>query len=497
MLRRGFQASLMTAGQLVAFAKEVLRQEFAGPRCLEFAPVKAINAKAAIVAGRYGRRFGVIAAVNFQINSRRLGLIAAMLAFASIASPGDASACTSTTSTPQTMALQSPCSPNIVTHNQKTSQAVVNVAIADADMFVPGSSRFPVKVQAPGMFSVVVYMHDAVVQLINDGFGTFSGTLDLSHEYIGPLPLAIFAYDKAYGDPSYTVELGSRMFVWVNGSSWSPSWWQIPPQAAGMKIKFVDRFNNLNASPCKPGTGTWPHCTAPTASDGFTYFENKPNGGDYGAAAFEHTDSAAYNPFTIIPGFLRIRSMYDPNYVDPYGYSRHWHTGFLATAFPDGTTNFPMGNGYYEVRMLVPQANSGGTWPSFFMQTLNAMRTGCKSGDIEEDITEQYGNDNTYTQMGQHPYCGATGKDSLVYAGHPFDLARGFQRHGLLITDTTISYYLNDKLMASAPRDQLVGGVAPQWFLMLTMAMGGGWPVVVPPAGYYDMWVDYVRYLAP
>jgi beta-glucanase (GH16 family) len=156
-----------------------------------------------------------------------------------------------------------------------------------------------------------------------------------------------------------------------------------------------------------------------------------------------------------------------------------------------------MGNGYYEARILVPQANSGGTWPSFFMQTLNSMKTKCASGDIEEDVTEEYGNDPTYTQMGQHPYCGATGADSLVYAGHPEDLASAFRRHGLLITDTTISYYLDDKLMASAPRDQLVGGVAPQWFLMITMAMGGGWPVVAPPAGHYDCYVDYLRVLAP
>lgn len=55
MLRRGFQASLMSPGQLVEFAKEVLLQEFAAPHRFELVPVKKVNAGAAIIAGRYMR----------------------------------------------------------------------------------------------------------------------------------------------------------------------------------------------------------------------------------------------------------------------------------------------------------------------------------------------------------------------------------------------------------------------------------------------------------
>jgi predicted ATP-dependent endonuclease of OLD family len=30
--------------------------------------------------------------------------------------------------------------------------------------------------------------------------------------------------------------------------------------------------------------------------------------------------------------------------------------------------------------------------------------------------------------------------------------------------------------------------------LLVNLAMGGGWAVNPPPGGYYDMWIDYVRY---
>jgi hypothetical protein len=269
-----------------------------------------------------------------------------------------------------------------------------------------------------------------------------------------------------------------------------------------MKLQWSDEFNSLSATPCKPGTGVWPKCTKPTAADGFTWYENKPGGGNFGLAAFEHTDSP-FNPYTIQTGFLRIRSQYDPNYVDPYGFGRHWYSGLLASTFPDGTTNVPMGNGYYESRILVPYGAtkgnnnaSGGTWPAWWMLTRNALQT-TGTGAIEEDITEQYGNDPAYTQAIQHIYGGATGIGGPIYKGHPEDLTWDFHRYGLLITDTTVAFYLDDIPLGSLAKAKLVGGVSPEWYVLLDLAMGGGWPVNPPPGGYYDMWIDYVKYYAP
>jgi hypothetical protein len=61
------QGSLMTPCQLIAFAKEILRLEGAVPR-FELVPIKLINAKAAIVVGRY-QRHGENGLMNWKANS--------------------------------------------------------------------------------------------------------------------------------------------------------------------------------------------------------------------------------------------------------------------------------------------------------------------------------------------------------------------------------------------------------------------------------------------
>jgi hypothetical protein len=57
LLKRGYDASCFTPAQLIEFAKEILRQEIAIGR-VEIVPIRKINACAAIVTGRYRRRFG-------------------------------------------------------------------------------------------------------------------------------------------------------------------------------------------------------------------------------------------------------------------------------------------------------------------------------------------------------------------------------------------------------------------------------------------------------
>lgn len=257
----------------------------------------------------------------------------------------------------------------------------------------------PVLVRAPGMVNVEVWTYgEMAIRLTPDFKGNFKGTLDLSQEPNGPLALAIYAWNVPPGGTA-TVSLAARETVFLHHSKKALNI-PFPAGASGMKLAWSDEFNTLSATPCKPNTGTWPKCAHPTAADGFTWYEKKPNGGDFGDAAFEHTDSP-YNPYTIMDGFLRVRSTYDPAYLDPYGWKRHWRSGLLASAFPDGSTNAPsLADGYYETRILVPHAAtgpnnknaSGGTWPAFWMMDLNEFKPGA-TGALEIDMTEEYGND--------------------------------------------------------------------------------------------------------
>jgi beta-glucanase (GH16 family) len=399
------------------------------------------------------------------------------------------------------MAIQSPCSPNVVTDNQVTTPYPSDVALPDLNAsMLP--APLPIQVTAPGMLNVEVWTHGTLAtRLTETSSGLFTGTLDLSKEPAGPLNVRLFAWNSPPGDNSFTVNLSAILDLFVFGH---PAQIPFPAAAAGMKLAWSDEFNTLSATACKPGTGVWPNCAPPTATDGFTWFENKPGGGDFGDAAFEHTDSR-FNPYQIEAGFLRIRSTYDPNYVDPYGYGRHWYSGLLGSAFNDGTTNVPnLQNGYYEARFLTPNSSSGvpwsgdggGTWPAFWMLDLGTLQPGAQ-GTIEEDVSEQYGENQNYTQANQISYGNATG-GNWIYRGQPGpDLTADFHRYGLLVTSSTVTFYFDDHPLGSIPKASLPGTPTPNWFLLFDLAMGSGWPDKAPPSNYYDMWIDYVRYYSP
>lgn len=341
--------------------------------------------------------------------------------------------CETSTGSDYTMAIQSPCSPNVVTTNQLTTPFPANIAISDANAAMV-AAPLPIQVTAPGMGNVEVWTHGALAtRLTKQSNGVFTGELDLRREPAGPLNVRFFAWDSAPGDNSFTVNLVGILDLFISGH---PAKIPFPAGAVGMRLVWSDEFNKLSAAACKPGTGTWPNCTTPTAADGVTWFENKPGGGDFGDAAFEHTDSP-YNPYKIEDGFLRIRSTYDPNYVDPYGWGRHWYSGLLGSAFDDGTTNVPnLQNGYYEARFLSPNSSAGvpwssqggGTWPAFWMVDMQSFQPGTE-GVIELDISEQYGEDASFTQANQIAYGTATGVDcsncaNWIYRGSPDDLRK-------------------------------------------------------------------------
>ena len=400
-----------------------------------------------------------------------------------------------TTATTNQMAILAPCSQNVITANQKTAPALIAMDITDANAAV-NAGLIPVSVQALGMQNVEVWTHGSMAVRLTAGVsGMFSGNLDLSKEPTGPLRARFMAWNSAPGDNSYTVELIGEETPFVNAGAKTPS--PVPAGAADMALAWQDQFATLSATPCKPGTGVWPNCTAPTASDGFTYLENIGDGSDYGDCAFEHTDGK-YNPYTMQSGFLRIRATYDPNYHDPYGHNRKWYCGLLRTAFADGSSNLPaISYGYFEFTVLVPNAAAaagatGGTWPAVWQTT---RKNTAATGSLELDEAELYGNGPAYYQSGAAAYGAATSTATgFVYAGNPDgDLTWDWHRFGLLVTPTTVTSYFDDKPMGSQPMPQYADKSAPLWGWMMNLAMGSGWPVNAPPANHYDMWIKEIR----
>lgn len=430
------------------------------------------------------------------------------------------------------MAIISPCVDTIITQNQVTPH-VTNVAISNTNMFIPASATFPVQLQAPGMVNVEVWTHGVMAKrLTSDGVGGFSGTVDTTKaalcapplaglcNYEGPMLMEVIGWNTAPGDNSFTFKLQATLDVWVHNTlnSWYP--FGVTPKGAGtMRQVFLDRFGTLSATACKPGTGPWgsPSCVKPSATDGFTYYENMPEGGNFGNAAFEHTDSPTRNPYNLKTtqctgagceaGFLRIRSTYDPNYVDPYGFNRHWYGGLLSTMFPDHTSRLPvMNTGYCEARIKIPKADaswntgaSGGTWPALWM--LDRDTTGTSGGNEEVDIVEENGAFGSWLAVNMHSYSPVTGPNQAIYHNQPLpgkqDLTWEFHRYGVSWNPTTTTAWFDDQNLGSVPSPVFPGGKLFSPFLMVDMDQGGGWPSNPPPAGYNDLWVDYIKCYAP
>lgn len=412
----------------------------------------------------------------------------------------------STTAGVNQMAILAPCSPDVMTSNQNTTPALVGIGISDSDALVP-AGQIPVSVQAQGLANVEVWTHGSMATKLTNASGEFVGTLDLTKEVAGPLHVIFHAWDSAPGVTG-TIHLQAEYTLLVNGTRVAIS---PPAPACGMTLAYSDNFSKLSATPCKPGTGTWPNCTAPSASDGFKWYENLANGQDFGNCANEHTDGK-YNPFTILPmGGLRIRETYDTNYIDPYGAKRTQYCGVLSSGFKDGTNSLPttITDGYYAARVMVPNSAcrdwgnntcSGGTWPSFWMTAQNSTNA---IGGIELDMMEMYGNNPAYFQGYTHAYAPAsyppgTGKS---YAGQPNgDLTNDFHVYGMLVTGSgtpqgKVCNYLDDAQMACSPMPHFAppsAALKPTWNLMVELASGGGWHEAAPPSNQYDYFVDWV-----
>ena len=434
---------------------------------------------------------------------RLSSLIGVLLCFSCIT---PALACTAPAPATNQMAILTPCSPTLVTANQKTAPALTYIAIAAADAMQYPNAAQPFQVHAIGMVNVEVWVHGAMAaRLVNNGSDIFTGAINTYNENAGPLPISIFAWNSAPGDNSYTVSLAAKDLVIRPGQFYVPAqhW---PAAAAGMHLVWQDDFNSqftLHSVSCKTGTGIWPNCQAPTSADGWWY-ENKAGGGDFGDAAFEHSDSVnGYGPFTVYQGGLQIRATYDPNYVDPYGFHRHWRSGILSGAFPDGSTNAQMttaGDGYYEIRVITPDAQpNGGTWPAFWTLDRRAI-TNHAIGNTEWDVMEEYGLDKNYWHANEWDYSPATGPNGAIFQGYPApgkDLSVDWHRYGLLVKGGNVTAYFDGVPFGTRAEGTLGDGIHPNPFFLIDLAMGSGFPVNPPPAGYFDMWVSDVEYYAP
>ncbi len=371
--------------------------------------------------------------------------------------------------------LTTPGPTSVATYNQALGPRAYAARLDDAAMRIrPGTISFAGV--AKGLRSVAVVVHGAWTIAVPDARNVFRANVDLSKAAAGPLVVDVYGWDVPPDTPGYKVALNLRVHLFVEGGQSATPPVERPPghPAHGRKLVWEDRFDKLAPE-------TW-------------YAGPKPDGQEYGAAAFMRFGASEADPYSVIDGFLRLRASYLPDRTDPAGWNRAWVTGHLSTGFPDGSASAAFRKGYFEARMLLP--SGAGTWPSFWLLDQHGIRHSEADGAVEIDVIEGYGHSTTSYVATEHdwPPPSAKGKGyrraQRNITGLP-DSSLAFHDYGVEVSDDELIFYHDgiEKFRAPLYRKETVS----PFFAMLALAMSHDWPITVPPSGYYDLWIDHVR----
>jgi hypothetical protein len=465
-----------------------------------------------VVASETSRRYVVQAAdsgkdIIFSVkpNAGTTATSQAMTAFTTLPTLDDDTGTPITTDTgavlelaDRSLQILAPYSPDQNRTNKfaDPSHTGITVTISDSDIFV-GPTQIPLSFCAPGVQILNIY-HSGVLQLslVPDDDGYVQGILPITNIKNGALWIEVRALVDGKTEDLTTFAICSGFDVIVRGGSTAPLN-AIPPaaQTNGLTvIGFSEDFSQaLNVS-----TGT----TLPSGGKWFGNQAFDPRG--YGDSTFAPPEGP-YGTMKVIDKMLRVRSVYNPDaqtaLKDGFGRTSGWVSGTICTSFPDATTTVPnMAEGYYECEIRVPKGI--GTWPAFWLNdqgglVLKAKGTPSNYGR-ETDILEQYNETNGHVCT-QHRYLPtAQGGPDMSTGFHVAnDLGQevwAWVRVGCLTLTDRIEYYVNDVKVGTDtkynPPDRTGPGLE---HIILGLAMGGGWPLAVPPSKYYDCYFRNVR----
>jgi len=226
------------------------------------------------------------------------------------------------------------------------------------------------------------------------------------------------------------------------------------------KLTWSDEFNDLSVSAHGPGT---------------RWIAHTPYNGDFGDAGFAYPKDGF--PFTVDKGILRIEAA--------KGADGRWRGGLLSSVDSKGQ-GFSQKFGYFEMRAKFPK--SLGMWPAFWLMGVKGI-TDKSIANPEVDVVEQYGSMPNTLMATLHTW-GPGDKhwgegDGFFVPGMTDD----FHTYGALIEDKdTVIYFDGVELW----RQKTAPEFKVPLYIMVDLAMGGGWPIDKAVSPSY-MHVDYVR----
>lgn len=227
------------------------------------------------------------------------------------------------------------------------------------------------------------------------------------------------------------------------------------------KIVFNEEFDELSVSARGPNT---------------RWIAHTPWHGDFGDAAF--SDPEPGFPFTISDGVLRIEAR--------KGEDQKWRSGLLSSRAEDGFDGpgFAQQFGYFEIRAKLPAGP--GLWPAFWLIGVDKSKS-----SSEIDVLEQYGAfPSIYHVAAQiHKKDGTKGGEGQQIKVRHGVMSEEFNRYGVLIDPDWMTFYFN---RMEVWRTQTKPEFHQPFYILLNLAMGGGWPIAETPNPSF-MYVDYVK----
>lgn len=228
----------------------------------------------------------------------------------------------------------------------------------------------------------------------------------------------------------------------------------------GYRLTFDEEFDRLDVSAMGPGT---------------RWIAHTPWNGDFGDAQF--SDPTPDFPFTVADGLLRIEAKKEPD--------GKWRSGLLASTDPVGR-GFTQKFGYFEMRAKLP--SGPGLWPAFWLIANKA-----PNASAEIDVLEHYGAFPDAFQSVVHVWP-KMDQVKAIHETHTHRVPAGslysdFHNYGVLVEAEWTRFYFDRMEIWS--RRTPVEHHEPM-FVLLNLAMGGGWPIKDAPSPSY-MYVDYVK----
>ncbi len=376
----------------------------------------------------------------------------------------------------QSLQMLSPGPTGISTHNQNTGAMPYTVFISDHDAEI-SSGKHSFRGVAKGMQNVAVVCPAGgkwfMAQPAADG--SFSVDVDVP-DLMGPMSVEVYSWDSAPDDGAFRVNINARFDLFVIGSPEK----QTVQMPFGMKLVWSEEFAGpISVSSSKHQDAEW-------------YSGGKPSstGSQYSSASFVPV-SDRRNPFFVKNGFLRIRATHSStNPTQPGG---QWWSGHLSTGFPDESASIQFRKGYAEARMKLPVGP--GAWPAFWLLDSSSTLPSKAYGAVEIDAVEAYGHDQSWYMATEHRWPGFDQGGTHTYVTEKvqrrLQAEEGFHTYGVRLTDNEVIWYFDSEEVYRAPLYR--AEVVSPFYLMIDLAMGGGWPVAVPPSEYYDLWVKSVH----